>query len=60
MTSFTVKQAFATPTRRFSPGQTIDPSDVDGPLTFADWIKLGYITSPPPAPKAAKEAPAAE
>lgn len=52
----TVTQAFATPLRRFSVGQEISPDDISGPVSFADWIKLGYIAPPPPPPKAAKEA----
>ncbi|PWC69101.1 hypothetical protein TSH7_01255 [Azospirillum sp. TSH7] len=60
MDKHTVAKPFATLTRRFAPGQEITAADIDGAVSFADWIKLGYIAPPAPAPKAAKEAPAAD
>lgn len=45
----TVTQSFTTPSRRFSAGHTVSEADLDGPLTLADWERLGYVAPPVPA-----------
>ncbi|MBP2229663.1 hypothetical protein J2847_002962 [Azospirillum agricola] len=46
----TVVTSFSTPTRRFSPGQTVGPADITGPLSFEDRIRIGQIAAPTPEP----------
>ncbi|MBP2302523.1 hypothetical protein [Azospirillum picis] len=59
MAEYTVLTPFNTPTRRFAAGQKVDGSELEGPLTLDDRIRLGQIAAPKPA-KAAKAAPAAD
>jgi hypothetical protein len=47
-----------TPTHHFPAGAVITPEDLDGPLTVADWQRLGHLETPAAA-KPAKPAPAA-
>lgn len=54
----TVTKSFTTPSRRFAAGQAVTEADVDGPLTFAHWVRLGHIAMPAaaePEPRAAKK-----
>ncbi|WP_376959656.1 hypothetical protein ABNQ39_07035 [Azospirillum sp. A26] len=53
----TVAKSFTTSSRRFAAGQLVTEADIDGPLTFADWVRLGHIAMPAaePDPSAAKK-----
>jgi hypothetical protein len=56
-----VLKEFSTPRRRFRAGADVVPSDLDGPLSVADWQRLGYLASdpaPPAAPRKSKPADA--
>ncbi|WP_372397101.1 hypothetical protein ABMY26_23820 [Azospirillum sp. HJ39] len=56
MAEYTVVTPFNTPSRRFTAGQTVTDTDLDGLLTLEDHIRLGNIAAPPPAkPGKAKE-----
>lgn len=50
-----VLKPITTPMHHFPAGAEIAPEDLDGPLTVADWQRLGHLEAPA---KAAKTAPA--
>jgi hypothetical protein len=50
--TFTVVKTLPTQTRRLPVGMTITEADLDGPVTLADWLRLGFLEEP------AKAAPA--
>jgi len=43
MAKHIVIKSFHTPTRRFSVDQEITETDIDGALSLADWVRLGYV-----------------
>lgn len=45
---YTVLQPFKTPIHRFAVGDEVDDSDIDGPLTAAEWAERGYLGAPEP------------
>jgi hypothetical protein len=47
-----VLRAFKTPQRRFSVGVAVVPSDIDGPMSFDDWVAGGFVGSDEPKPVA--------
>ena len=38
-----VTKPFVTATRRFPVGGDVTERDIDGVLTFADWVRLGHV-----------------
>ncbi len=53
-----VLKDITTPTRRIPVGTDITEADLDGPLTVADWQRLGHLEAPAPAKVAKGTAPA--
>lgn len=44
-----VLKPITTPTRRIPAGVEITEADLDGPVTLADWQRLGHVEGPAPA-----------
>lgn len=53
-----VLKEFSTPRRRFRAGGDVTPADLDGPLSAADWQRLGYLAPAAPPVPARKTKPA--
>lgn len=57
---YTVAKPFKTPARRFAVGQSVAPTDIDGPVPFGELVKRGFISTPKAAPQPKAAAPTAD
>lgn len=48
MTDYIVTKTITTPSRRIPAGAIVRAADIDGPLSAADWQRLGFLADPTP------------
>ncbi|UPY35498.1 hypothetical protein [Sediminicoccus sp. KRV36] len=52
-----VLKDITTPTSHFPAGAEIEPEQLDGPMTVADWQRIGHLEAPPAPAEAVAELP---